>query len=249
MGVRLYTQEDFPGMRKAGKLASQVLDMITDHVRPGVATNELDRLCHDFIIQHGATPAPLGYHGYPKSVCTSVNHVVCHGIPSDKKLQEGDIVNIDVTVNLNGYHGDTSRMFCIGKVGVAAQKLVDTTYDALMKAISILKPGVTLGDIGHTIQSFVEPKGYSVVRDFCGHGIGTLMHHEPEVLHYGTPGTGYALEPGFFFTIEPMINQGRPETKILADGWTAVTRDRSLSAQWEHTIGITEDGYEIFTLS
>ncbi|MDP3641177.1 MAG: type I methionyl aminopeptidase [Alphaproteobacteria bacterium] len=249
MSLRLYKPEDFAPMRKAGKLASQVLDMVTEHIRPGITTNEIDQLCHDFILKHGATPSPLGYRGYPKSVCTSVNHVVCHGIPSDKKLQEGDIVNVDVTVNLNGYHGDNSRMYGIGKVGVAAQKLMDTTYEALMAAISILKPGVTLGDIGHTIQSYVEPKGYSVVRDFCGHGIGTSMHHEPEVLHYGKPGTGHVLETGFFFTIEPMINQGRPETKILADGWTAVTRDRSLSAQWEHTIAITDDGYEIFTLS
>jgi methionyl aminopeptidase len=236
-------------MRKAGKLASQVLDMITQHVKPGITTNQLDSLCHDFIIKHGATPAPLGYKGYPKSICTSVNHVVCHGIPSDKTLQEGDIINIDVTVNLNGYHGDTSRMFAVGKIGVAAQKLINATYEALMTAISILNPGITLGDIGHTIQSYVEPKGYSVVRDFCGHGIGTAMHHEPEVLHYGKPGTGHVLQPGFFFTIEPMINQGRSDVKILADGWTAVTRDRSLSAQWEHTLGITEDGYEIFTLS
>ena len=249
MSLRLYKPEEFEPMRKAGRLAAQVLDMVTEHIRPGITTNQIDQLCHDFIIKHGATPAPLGYRGYPKSVCTSVNHVVCHGIPSDKKLQEGDIVNVDVTVNLNGYHGDTSRMFGVGKVGVAAQKLMDTTYKALMKAISILKPGITLGDIGHTIQSYVEPKGYSVVRDFCGHGIGTSMHHEPEILHYGTAGTGHVLRSGFFFTIEPMINQGRPETKILADGWTAVTRDRSLSAQWEHTIAITDNGYEIFTIS
>lgn len=249
MSLRLYKPEDFAPMRKAGKLASQVLDMVTEHIREGVTTNEIDTLCHEFILKHGATPSPLGYNGYPKSVCTSVNHVVCHGIPSDKKLQDGDIVNVDVTVNLNGYHGDNSRMYGIGKVGVAAQKLMDTTYEALMKAISILKPGVTLGDIGHAIQSYVEPKGYSVVRDFCGHGIGTSMHHGPEVLHYGKPGAGLVLESGFFFTIEPMINQGKPDVKILADGWTAVTRDRSLSAQWEHTIAITDDGYEIFTLS
>ena len=249
MSLRLYKPKDFIEMRKAGKLASQVLDMVAEQIRPGVTTDHIDSLCYDFIIKNGATPSPLGYKGYPKSICTSVNHVVCHGIPSDKKLQEGDIVNVDVTVNLNGYHGDNSRMFGVGKVGVAAQKLMDTTYEALMKAISILKPGITLGDIGHTIQSFVEPKGYSVVRDFCGHGIGTEMHHEPEVLHYGKPGTGHILQPGFFFTIEPMINQGRPDVKILSDGWTAVTRDRLLSAQWEHTLGITEDGYEIFTLS
>lgn len=247
--MRLYKPEDFPKMRKAGKLAAQVLDMITPHIKPGVTTNQINDLCHEFILKNGATPSPLGYKGFPKSVCTSVNHVVCHGIPSDKKLQDGDIVNVDVTVNLNGYHGDNSRMYGVGKVGVAAQRLMDTTYDALMKAISILKPGITLGDIGHTIQTHAESNGYSVVQDFCGHGIGTEMHHEPEVLHYGTPGTGEVLQPGFFFTIEPMINAGKPGVKILSDGWTAVTRDRSLSAQWEHTLAITEDGYEIFTLS
>jgi methionyl aminopeptidase len=249
LSLRLYTQEDFPGMRKAGKLASQTLDMITEYIQPGITTNEIDQLCHEFIVKHGATPGPLGYKGYPKSVCTSVNHVVCHGIPGDKRLKEGDIVNVDVTVNLNGYYGDTSRMFSIGKVGVAAQRLMDITYEALMKAISILKPGITLGDIGHTIQSFAESKGYSVVRDFCGHGIGKEMHHEPEVLHYGQPGQGDVLQPGFFFTIEPMINIGRPEVNVLPDGWTAVTRDRSLSAQWEHTLAITDNGYEIFTVS
>ncbi len=249
MSLRFYTPNDFPGMRKAGKLAARVLDMVSDHIKPGITTNQIDALCHEFTLKHGATPSPLGYKGYPKSVCTSVNHVVCHGIPSDKKLKEGDIVNVDVTVNLNGYHGDTSRMFAIGKVGVAAQKLIDVTYESLMKAISILHPGVTLGDIGHEIQSYVEPKGYSVVRDFCGHGIGTEMHHAPEILHYGNPGEGETVQPGFFFTIEPMINIGRPDIKVLSDGWTAVTRDRSLSAQWEHTIGITEDGYEVFTLS
>jgi methionyl aminopeptidase len=243
----LYTQEDFSKIRKAGHLAATVLDMIQEYVKPGITTNALDALCHDFILKHGATPSPLGYKGYPKSICTSINHVVCHGVPSDKLLKEGDIINIDVTVNLNGYHGDTSRTFAVGKIGILARKLMDTTQEALNQAIKILAPGVTLGDIGHTIQTFVESKGYSVVRDFCGHGIGKKMHHEPQILHYGKPNTGYILEPGFCFTIEPMINIGRPDVKILEDGWTAVTRDRSLSAQYEHTIGITEDGYEVFT--
>lgn len=249
MSLRLYKPEDFPGMRKAGKLTAQTLDMISEYIKPGITTDQIDKLCYDFMTKYGGIPGPLGYKGFPKSICTSVNHVVCHGIPSDKKLLEGDIINVDITINLNGYFGDSSRMFKVGKVGIAAQKLIDTTYEALMKAIAILKPGITLGDIGHTIQSYVEPKGYSVVRDFCGHGIGKAMHHEPEVLHYGKPNIGHVLEPGFFFTIEPMINQGKPDVKILADGWTAVTRDRSLSAQWEHTLAITEDGYEIFTLS
>jgi methionyl aminopeptidase len=247
MSFPLYTKEDFANMRKAGRLASDVLDMITPHVKAGVSTNTLNDLCYDFIVKNGARPSPLGYKGYPKSVCTSVNHVVCHGIPSDKVLKEGDIINIDVTVDLNGYHGDTSRTFSVGKVSLAAQKLVDTTRESLERAIAIVGPGTTLGDIGSTIQLFVESKGYSVVEDFCGHGIGKSMHHEPQILHYGIPGTGYALEPGFCFTIEPMINAGKKETKVLADGWTAVTRDKSLSAQFEHTIGVTDDGCEVFT--
>lgn len=247
--VHLHSPEDFEPMRKAGKLASQTLDFITPYVKAGVSTEDLDKLCHGFIIQHGAIPAPLGYHGYPKSICTSVNHVICHGIPGPKKLLEGDILNIDVTVILEGWHGDTSRMFSIGKIGIQAAKLINITYEAMMRAIEIIRPGVTLGDIGYTIQSFAERNGFSTVRDFCGHGIGRLFQTAPTVLHYGKPGTGLVLKKGMFFTIEPMLNAGRPESKILSDGWTAVTRDRSLSAQFEHTIGVTTDGYEIFTVS
>lgn len=249
MGVTLHPTECFEPMRKAGKLAAQVLDYITPFVKPGVTTDHLNTLCHDYIIQHGAIPAPLNYRGFPKSICTSINHVVCHGIPSDKVLQEGDIVNIDVTVILDGWYGDTSRMFNVGKIGIKAQKLIDATYESMMRAIEIVKPGITFGDIGHAIQSYVEPKGYSVVRDFCGHGIGRTFHSEPEVVHYGKPGRGLELKEGMFFTIEPMINAGRYEVKILSDGWTAVTRDKSLSAQFEHTIGVTATGHEIFTLS
>ncbi|MBP6985330.1 MAG: type I methionyl aminopeptidase [Alphaproteobacteria bacterium] len=248
-GVTLHPQECFDSMRKAGKLASQVLDYITPFVEPGVTTEYLDKLCHDFIIQHGAIPAPLNYRGFPKSICTSINHVVCHGIPSEKVLQTGDIVNIDVTVILDGWYGDTSRMFNVGKVGIKAQKLIDATYESLMRAIEIVKPGVTLGDIGHAIQSYIEPKGYSIVKDFCGHGIGQVFHAEPEIIHYGRPGQGLELKEGMFFTIEPMINAGRYEVKVLSDGWTAVTRDKSLSAQFEHTIGVTATGHEIFTVS
>lgn len=247
-GVIIHPAECFESMRKAGRLAAQVLDFIEPYVKPGITTNELDRFCHDYIVSHGAIPAPLNYRGYPKSICTSINHVVCHGIPSDKMLNEGDIINIDVTVILDGWHGDTSRMYNVGKVGIKAQKLIDVTYEAMMRAIDIVKPGTTLGDIGHAIQSYVEPKGYSVVRDFCGHGIGRTFHSEPEVLHYGRPGDGLELQEGMFFTIEPMINAGRYETKVLSDGWTAVTRDKSLSAQFEHTIGVTATGHEIFTL-
>lgn len=246
--IYIHSPADFDGMRRAGKLASQTLDYIAPFVKAGVTTGELDKLCHDFIVSHGAIPAPLGYRGYPKSICTSVNHVVCHGIPGDKKLATGDIVNIDVTVIVDGWHGDTSRMFAVGKVGIKAQNLINATYEAMMRAIEIVKPGITLGDIGHTIQSYVEAKGFSVVRDFCGHGIGKIFHSAPNVVHYGKPGTGLALKEGMFFTIEPMINAGRYEVKILEDGWTAVTRDRSLSAQFEHTIGVTANGHEIFTL-
>lgn len=248
-GVTLHPTECFEPMRKAGKLAAQVLDFIGPFVKPGVTTDELNTLCHNFIIEHGAIPAPLNYRGFPKSICTSINHVVCHGIPSDKALQEGDIVNIDVTVILDGWFGDTSRMYNVGKVGIKAQKLIDATYEAMMRAIEIVRPGITLGDIGHAIQSYVEPKGYSVVRDFCGHGIGRIFHSEPEVVHFGRPGQGLELQEGMFFTIEPMINAGRYEVKVLSDDWTAVTRDKSLSAQFEHTIGVTATGHEIFTLS
>jgi methionyl aminopeptidase len=242
--------EAFASMRKAGRLAAEVLDFVTPHVVPGVTTERLDKLCHDFILDHKAIPAPLGYKGYPKSICTSVNHVVCHGIPSDKKLEDGDIVNIDVTVILDGWHGDTSRMYFAGeKIPTKARLLVEATFEAMMKGIAAVKPGATLGDIGHAIQSCAEGQRFSVVRDFCGHGIGKIFHCPPSVLHYGRPKTGPVLKPGMFFTIEPMINAGSWQTKILSDGWTAVTKDRSLSAQFEHTLAVTDSGYEIFTLS
>lgn len=247
--ITIHDEDGFKGMRAAGKLASQTLDFIAPHVVEGVTTEHLNQLCHDFIVEHGAIPAPLNYRGFPKSICTSVNHVVCHGIPGDKKLLSGDILNIDVTVIVDGWHGDTSRMYTIGTPAIKAQKLIDVTYEAMMRGIEICKPGATFGDVGHAIQSYVEPKGYSVVRDFCGHGLGRVFHMAPTVLHYGKPGTGPVMEEGMFFTIEPMINAGRPGIKILDDGWTAVTRDRSLSAQFEHSLGITKTGYEIFTQS
>jgi methionyl aminopeptidase len=247
--VQIYTINDFEKMRKAGNLAARTLDYASSFIKPGISTDEIDKICHDFIIENGARPSPLGYHGYPKSVCTSLNHVVCHGIPSDRKLQIGDIMNLDVTVELDGWHGDTSRMFAIGKVSILAQKLIDTTFEAMMRGIEIVKPGVHLGDIGHEIQTFVEKKGFSVVRDFCGHGVGKQMHMSPQVPHYGKPGKGLELKEGMFFTIEPMINAGKYAIKVLDDGWTAVTRDKSLSAQFEHSIGVTSSGYEIFTLT
>ncbi|HVJ53105.1 MAG TPA: type I methionyl aminopeptidase [Aliidongia sp.] len=248
--IKLHAPEDFASMRKAGKLAAEVLDFITPTVKPGVTTEELDRLCHGFILDHGAVPAPLNYRGFPKSICTSINHVVCHGIPGERKLMDGDIINIDITVILDGWFGDTSRTFLVGeKVPLKARRLVDVTYEAMMRGIEVVKPGVRLGAIGHAIQSFAEAQRFSVVRDFCGHGLGRVFHSAPSVLHYGHPSEGPILRPGMFFTIEPMINTGRYEVKILADGWTAVTKDKSLSAQFEHTIGVTEEGYEIFTLS
>ncbi|WP_028879756.1 type I methionyl aminopeptidase [Terasakiella pusilla] len=249
--IKIHTAEDFEGMRKAGKLAAQTLDFITPYVKPGVTTGELDKLCHDFITDHGAICAPLNYRGFPKSICTSINHVVCHGIPGDKKLVEGDIVNIDVTTILDGWYGDTSRMFPVGKTKVKANKLIDVTYEALMLAIKEVKPGVPLNRIGYVIQNFAESFRYSVVRDFCGHGLGRVFHDAPNVLHYcdGDQKGGPVLQEGMFFTIEPMINAGKYDVKILSDGWTAVTRDRSLSAQFEHSIGVTKDGCEIFTLS
>ena len=236
-------------MRRAGRLAAEVLDLITPSVVPGVTTGELDRICHDHIVLHGAIPAPLNYRGFPKSICTSVNHVVCHGIPGDKRLEDGDIINIDVTVILDGWHGDTSRMFYVGKASVKARRLVDVTYEAMMQGIGVVRPGAKLGDIGHAIQHYAEGQRFSVVRDFCGHGLGRVFHDAPSVLHFGEPGTGLELREGMFFTIEPMINAGAYEVKILADGWTAVTKDRSLSAQFEHSIAVTADGYEIFTRS
>jgi len=247
--IKIHGAEDFEGMRRAGRLAAETLDMITPHVAPGVTTLVLDRLCHEFIVDRGAVPAPLNYRGFPKSICTSVNHVVCHGIPGDKVLQSGDIINIDVTVILDGWHGDTSRMFHVGEVGVLAKRLCDVTYESMMRGIEAVHPGATLGDIGHAIQSHAEDNRFSVVRDFCGHGLGRVFHDAPSVLHYGQPGEGAALQEGMFFTVEPMINAGRWEVKILADGWTAVTRDKKLSAQFEHSIGVTADGVEIFTLS
>ena len=248
--ITIHSKEDFEGMRKAGNLAAEVLDYIYDFVRPGVETDELNTLCHEYIIQKGAIPAPLNYKGYPKSICTSVNHVVCHGIPSEKKLNDGDILNIDVTVILDGYYGDTSRMYAVGKkVPIKAERLCNATYEALIKSIEIVQPGVALKEIGRVIESHVSGFGFSVVRDFCGHGIGKKFHAEPNVSHFYESDNDIILEEGMFFTIEPMINAGKFETKTLQDGWTAVTRDRSLSAQFEHTIGVTKDGYEIFTLS
>jgi methionyl aminopeptidase len=247
--ITIHKPEDFAGMRRAGKLAAETLDMITAHVRPGISTGDLDQICHDFMVARGAIPATLGYRGYTKSSCTSVNHVVCHGIPGDRVLADGDIINIDVTVILDGWHGDTSRMYAAGDASTKAKLLMDVTYDAMMKGIAAIRPGATLGDIGHAIQVHVEKHRFSVVRDFCGHGIGRHFHEAPNVLHFGRPGEGPKLKPGMFFTVEPMVNAGRPEVKILDDGWTAVTRDRSLSAQFEHMVGVTETGVEIFTLS
>jgi len=241
--------EKFKKMRAAGRLAAETLDMITDFIKPGISTNKIDQLCYDYIKDNGGYSAPLHYRGYTKSLCTSLNHVVCHGIPSDRIINDGDSLNIDVTAIIDDYHGDTSRMFAVGNIPIKAKKLIDTTYDSMMKAIQILKPGIKLGDIGYEIQSFVEEKGYSVVKDFCGHGISNMFHEQPNVLHYGNKNTGMELKPGMTFTIEPMINSGKYDVKILNDGWTAVTKDKSLSAQFEHTVGITENGYEIFTES
>ena len=241
--------EKFEKMRVAGILAAKTLDMLTDFVKEGVSTDYLDKLGYEFIRDNGGHSAPLFYRGFTKSLCTSLNHVVCHGIPSDRILKEGDAINIDVTAIINEHYGDTSRMFCIGKTAVKVNNLIDVTYDSMMRAIKILKPGIKLGDIGFTIQSFVEEKGFSVVRDFCGHGISTTFHESPNILHYGKKNTGMDLRPGMTFTIEPMINSGKFAVKMLNDGWTAVTKDKSLSAQFEHTLGITENGYEIFTES
>ena len=241
--------EKFEKMRIAGKLASQTLDMLTDHVKSGVSTDKIDQLGYEFINDNGGHSAPLYYRGFKKSLCTSLNHVVCHGIPSERILNEGDVVNIDVTAIVNEYYGDTSRMYTVGEISIKAKNLIDATYESMMNAIKILKPGVKLGDIGFEIQSYVEEKGYSVVRDFCGHGISNTFHEPPNILHYGKKNTGIELKPGMTFTIEPMINAGKLDVKVLNDGWTAVTKDKSLSAQFEHTLGITEDSYEIFTES
>ncbi|MBT4921735.1 MAG: type I methionyl aminopeptidase [Rickettsiales bacterium] len=247
--IILHKESDYIKMRKAGKLAGEILDYITDFVEIGVTTDQLNTLCHDKIIENNAIPAPLNYRGFPKSICTSVNHVICHGIPSDKKLRDGDIINIDVTVIIDGWHGDTSRMYFVGKPSIKAKRLCDVTYDALILGIEQVKPGATLGDIGHAIQTYAEGHGYSVVRDFCGHGIGQIFHTEPNVMHFGKKGQGEVLKEGMFFTIEPMINIGGYAGKMLKDEWTVVTKDKSLSAQYEHTLAVTKTGYEIFTLS
>lgn len=248
MPVTIKNPTEIEKMRVAGRLAADVLQMIEPHVQAGITTAELDRICHDYIVKtQQAIPAPLNYKGFPKSICTSVNHVVCHGIPGDKKLKQGDIVNIDVTVIKDGFHGDTSQMFFVGKPSIMAKRLVETTYECMRIGIEMVRPGTRLGDIGHTIQKHAEAHNYSVVREYCGHGIGREFHEDPQILHYGEPGTGMTLEAGMTFTIEPMINAGKRHVKLLADDWTVVTRDRSLSAQWEHTILVTHDGHEVLT--
>jgi methionyl aminopeptidase len=255
MAVTIKSPEQIQNMRTAGQLAAEVLDFIAPHVKPGITTGELDRLCHEYMVDQQKTiPAPLnyappGYQPYPKSICTSVNHVVCHGVPGDKKLKGGDIINIDVTVIKDGYHGDTSRMFYVGQPSIQANRLCEVTYECMWRGIATVRPGARLGDIGHAIQQHAERQGFSVVREFCGHGIGTKFHEEPQVLHYGLPDTGLKLQPGMTFTIEPMINAGKPDIRQLADGWTVVTKDHSLSAQWEHTVLVTQTGYEVLTLS
>ena len=247
--MKIDYKEAFEKSRIAGSIAAGALDEVAKIIKPGITTNKIDKVCYEFINDNDAYSAPLFYRGFPKSCCTSSNHVVCHGIPSDKILKEGDIVNVDVTSYKNGWHGDTSRMFKIGEVSIKAEKLINATYESMMMAIKILKEGIHLGDIGSTIQNYVEANGFSVVQDFCGHGIGQTFHREPNILHYGKKGTGEKIKAGMIFTIEPMINLGEYETKTLNDGWTAVTKDKSLSAQFEHTIGVTKDGYEIFTQS
>jgi methionyl aminopeptidase len=248
-GIIIHNKNEIIGMRNAGELAAKVLDHITPYVILGATTKYLDQICNEYIIKNNAIPAPLNYKGFPKSICTSINHVICHGIPGDRILINGDIINIDITVILDGWHGDTSRMFWVGQPGVKAKKLIETTFEAMWRGIEKVKPGATLGDIGYAIQNYAENKGYSVVRDFCGHGIGRVFHDSPSVLHYGNKGEGIVLKQGMFFTIEPMINVGSHEVKILNDGWTAVSRDKSLSAQFEHTLCVTASSYEIFTLS
>jgi len=253
--IKIYSREDFTPMRKAGQLAGRVLDNITEYVKPGITTDELNNICHDFILSHNAIPAPLNYTGggavpFPKSICTSINHVVCHGIPSTKKLKKGDILNIDVTVILDGWYGDTSRMFFVGESSVKAKRLTQVTYDAMMLGIEQVRPGAYFGDIGHAIQTYVEKFGYSSVEEYTGHGIGRVFHDQPHVLHYGKRGTGAVMQEGMFFTIEPMINAGKKQTILSShDGWTVTTRDKELSAQFEHTIGVTSEGFEIFTIS
>ena len=247
--IKIHGPEGYEGMRRAGRLAAECLDFIAPHVQPRIITEELNKLCHEFIVDRGAVPAPLGYRGFPKSICTSINHVVCHGIPGDKRLQDGDSINIDVTVIVDGWHGDSSRMFVVGKSSVKAQRLIDVTFEAMWRGIRAVKPGATLGDIGHAIQSYAEGERFSVVRDFCGHGLGKVFHDAPNVMHFGRLGEGDVLQAGMFFTIEPMINAGRAQTKLLSDGWTVVTKDHSLSAQWEHTIAVTDSRVEILTVT
>ncbi len=250
VNITIHKPEDFEKMRVSGKLAASVLDFITDYVKPGVTTLELNDLCHDMIIKNGAIPAPLGYRGYPKSICTSINHVICHGIPDEKKLKDGDIINIDVTVIVDGWHGDTSRMYYVGKPSIKAKRLVEVTYESMMLGISQVKPGANINNIGTAIENYIKKFGYSSVRDYCGHGIGRIFHTEPSITHFHDPNQKLILEPGMFFTVEPMINAGTHETKLNPiDGWTVTTRDRELSAQFEHTVAVTETGYEIFTLS
>ena len=249
MAITIKTPEEIEKMRTAGRLAAEVLEMIGEHLSAGITTDEIDRICHDYIVNdQDAIPAPLNYRGFPKSICTTLNHQVCHGIPGDKKLKKGDILNIDVTVIKDGYHGDTSKMFTIGKPSIQASRLIDITYECMWKGIELVKPGASLGDIGHVIQTHAEDNHFSVVREYCGHGIGREFHEDPQVLHYGRPGTGEQLREGMTFTIEPMINAGKPAVKLLADGWTVVTKDHKLSAQWEHTILVTSGGYEVLTL-
>ncbi|MDE2091344.1 MAG: type I methionyl aminopeptidase [Gammaproteobacteria bacterium] len=248
MSVTIKTSAEQDKMRVAGRLAAEVLDMIGPHVRPGVTTDELDRICHDYIVStQQAIPANVGYNGFPKTICTSINHVVCHGIPNDKKLKNGDIINIDVTVIKDGWHGDTSKMYFVGEPSVLAKRLVQVTHDAMLLGIEMVKPGIRLGDIGHAIQQHAENHGFSVVREYCGHGIGRVYHEDPQVLHYGAPGTGMEIKPGMTFTIEPMINAGKRHVRLLPDGWTVVTKDHGLSAQWEHTVLVTGTGHEILT--
>jgi len=247
--VKIHAASDFEGMRKAGRLAAETLDMLAPLIKPGITTEEINTLVHDYTLEHDGIPAPLNYRGFPKSVCTSVNHVVCHGIPGNKKLNDGDVLNIDVTTILDGWFGDTSRMFYVGDVALKARKLVQTTFEAMWQGIKVVRPGATTGDIGHAIQEYAEAKRYSVVRDFCGHGLGRIFHDAPNIMHFGTPGKGMTLKAGMFFTIEPMVNIGGYDVKIKSDGWTAVTKDRSLSAQFEHSIAVTDDGFEVFTQS
>lgn len=249
MSIKIKNPKQIEKMRIAGRLAAEVLDMIQPHVVAGITTNELDKICHDYIVnEQNAIPAPLNYHGFPKSICTSVNYQVCHGIPSDKKLKKGDIINIDITVIKDGYHGDTSKMFIIGKPNISTQRLCDIAQKALYIGINMVKPGIKLGDIGNAIQTYSEAQHYSVVREYCGHGIGEKFHEEPQVLHYGKPNTGITIKEGMTFTIEPMINQGKRHIKTLGDDWTVITKDRKLSAQWEHTLYVTADGVEVLTL-